>query len=221
MDQTHISHSSPVTGQAQPSWNSLIRRLFSKIAKGEVPKRGRSAVSTKNKKIKKKRMDVSQISVDVSSNSESGQHDKILEHPTSCEEPIPFRTSTTTKKYKYRLFPNACSLEKTRVDVSSYIEFKRYLNHCATQKMGPVSFNVSDNVDSNDYKKILWDLIGSYKKSGRLDKIKHPRSNHLPLPVVTCATVKEMRDVYHAIGPYYRVIIKPDSSLPPKQKNKR
>jgi hypothetical protein len=138
--------------------------------------------------------------VDVSSNSESGQHDKILEHPTSCEEPIPFRTSTTTKKYKYRLFPNACSLEKTRVDVSSYIEFKRYLNHCATQKMGPVSFNVSDNVDSNDYKKILRDLIGSYKKSGRLDKIKHPRSNHLP---------------------YYRVIIKPDSSLPPKRKNKR
>ncbi|AES88465.1 hypothetical protein MTR_4g055460 [Medicago truncatula] len=166
-----------------------------------------------------------QISVDVSSNSESRQHDKILEHPTSCEVPIPFRTSTSTKKYKYRLFPDLCFLEKThektRVDVSSYIECKCYLNHCLTRKKGPVSFNVSDSMDSNDYKRILRDLIGSYKKSGRLDKVKHPRSNHLPLPAVTCATIKEMREVYHAIGPYYRVIIKPDSSLPPKQKNKR
>ncbi|KEH30529.1 aconitase carboxy-terminal domain protein [Medicago truncatula] len=170
-------------------------RIVNKLLNDEVgPKTAHSnrgealSVGTKNKKVKKNmRMDVSQISLDVSSNSESDQHDKILEHPTSCKEPIPSRTTTTIKKYKYRSFEK--THQNTRVDVSSYIDFKSYLDYCSIQEKGPVSFNVSDSVDSNDYKRIL--------------------------------RVEEMRKVYHVVGPYYRVIIKPDSSLPPKQKNKR
>ncbi|RHN73890.1 hypothetical protein MtrunA17_Chr2g0303471 [Medicago truncatula] len=79
---------------------------------------------------------------------------------------------------------------------------ERYINNAE-----PVSFNVSNDVDEKSYDCIVNLLLDSNSKRNRRDKIRHPRSDHFLLPVVSCKTTEEMQNVYNAIGPYWRVVM--------------
>jgi len=54
---------------------------------------------------------------------------------------------------------------------------------------------------------MLDDVLTNNSKLGRLDKIKNAREDHCPFPIVRCYTVKEMDNVYKAIGCCWRVIM--------------
>jgi hypothetical protein len=99
------------------------------------------------------------------------------------------------------------------VDVSSYEQFHSLLDQYVTQGGAPVSFNISEDVDSPSYGKILNDLIASIIKSGRRDKIQHPRY-HTPMPIVPCCTPEVMKNLYNAIGSFWMVIIGTEWGLP-------
>jgi hypothetical protein len=101
------------------------------------------------------------------------------------------------------------------VDVSSYTEFHSLLDQYVIQGRAPVSFNISEDVDSPSYDKILKELIASIKKTGRHDKIQHPRY-HTPMPVVPCCTPEEMKNLYNAIGHFWMVIIGTECGVCPK-----
>ena len=92
------------------------------------------------------------------------------------------------------------------VSVASLDDFKHLLQKYANNA-DPVSFNVSKDVDTTSYGEILEALLASNSQRKRSDKIKHPRSDHFPRPVRTCETTEEMRNVYNAIGPYWRVVM--------------
>jgi beta-galactosidase/beta-glucuronidase len=100
------------------------------------------------------------------------------------------------------------------VNVSSHDEFKRLLAVYVADNAEPVSFNVSKNVDTESYGCIMKDILDSNSKWNRRDKIKHPRSDHFPRPAVSCETTEKMKNVYDAIGPYWRVVMRvcPDSN---------
>jgi hypothetical protein len=70
-----------------------------------------------------------------------------------------------------------------------------------------VSFDISDNVDAQSYGHILDDIIANNKNLDRFDKIENPRSEHYPLPIVSCYTVREMDKVCRAIGCCWRAIM--------------
>lgn len=98
-------------------------------------------------------------------------------------------------------------VHQIRVDVRSYTEFNSLLDQYVTQGAVPISYNVSDEVDSDSYTQILNDLIDSILKKGRRDKIEIPRFDHRPPPVVRCHTAEEMQNVYNAINICWRVIM--------------
>jgi len=91
------------------------------------------------------------------------------------------------------------------MSVSSYDEFKCLLDKYAHEEAAPVSFNVSNKVETESYDLIMNDLLDSNSKWRRRDKIKHPRSGRYLQKSVTCKTIEEIKNVYHAIGPYWRV----------------
>jgi hypothetical protein len=103
------------------------------------------------------------------------------------------------------LFSNLCST-KTQVNVSSDDNFNDLLEKY-TNNAEPVTFNVSKDVDANSYRSIVDLLVDSNLKRDRHDKIKHPRSDHFPRPIVECETTEKMQNVYSAIGPYWRVVM--------------
>jgi hypothetical protein len=101
------------------------------------------------------------------------------------------------------------------VDVASYPEFRSLHQKYVTQKAAPVSFNVSDDLDSESYGKILKDLLDSNfsKEVLRRDKIECPRANHHPEPIIPCCTtLEEIKKVYGVMGRFWS----PTICLPPK-----
>lgn len=99
-------------------------------------------------------------------------------------------------------------MDYLRAHVSSYQEFKSLVEQCVIKGGVPaISFNISDDVDEQSYRSMLCDVLAYNSKLGRLDKIENPREDQRPLLVVRCYTVKEMDNVYKAIGPYWRAIM--------------
>ena len=89
------------------------------------------------------------------------------------------------------------------MDVASYQEFQGLHQKYVTQKAVPVSFNVSDDLDSESYGKIVKDLLDSNfsKEVLRRDKIECPRANHHPKPTTPCCTtLEEIKKVYGVMG---------------------
>lgn len=102
--------------------------------------------------------------------------------------------------------PSRKKSTKTRVNVSvtSLDDFLDSLQQ-NINNADPVSFNVSKDVDTESYGEIVGALLASNTQWNRSDKIKHPRSDHFPPPVVHCETTEKMKNVYNAIGPYWKV----------------
>lgn len=55
------------------------------------------------------------------------------------------------------------------------------------------------------YHILLNDVIKDNYNLDRHDKIKNPRPDHRPLPVVYCYNIEGMEKVLKAIGPYWRL----------------
>jgi hypothetical protein len=94
------------------------------------------------------------------------------------------------------------------VYVRSYPEFRSLVEQYVILGGAPaVSFDISDYISAQAYGHMLDDIIANNSKLGRLDKIEHPRNDHLPQPIITCYTVKEMELVYKAIGSNWRAFM--------------
>jgi hypothetical protein len=112
-------------------------------------------------------------------------------------------------------------MDYLRLHVSSYQEFKSLVEQYVNKGGAAISFDISDDVDAQSYSSILDDVLTNNSKLGRLDKIKNPRDDHRPFPIVRCYTVKEMENVYKAIGCYWRVIMADRSSYNISKSDKR
>lgn len=99
------------------------------------------------------------------------------------------------------------------MSVSSYDEFKCLLDKNAHEEAAPVSFNVSNKVETESYDRIMKYLLDSNSKWHRRDKIKHPRSDRYMQKSVPCKTKEEIKNVYNAIGPYWRVKLRVKNNL--------
>jgi hypothetical protein len=98
-------------------------------------------------------------------------------------------------------------MDYLRTHVSSYQEFKSLVELYMNKGGVAVSFDISDNVDAQSYDFILDDVLTNNSKLGRLDKVKNAREDHRPFSIVRCYTVKEMDNVYKAIGCCLRVFM--------------
>lgn len=101
------------------------------------------------------------------------------------------------------------------MDVASYPEFQSLLKNYVTQKAVPVSFNVSGDLDSESYGKIVKDLLDSNSKEFRRDKIERPR-DHSPKPKIECRTLEEIKKVYGVMGRFWspRICLPPNDGSP-------
>lgn len=117
------------------------------------------------------------------------------------------RTKKKTKKKKNKKRKSE-KLDYLHVHVSSYQEFKSLVEQYVNKGgVSAVSFDISDDVDAKSYSCMLDDILTNNSKLGRFDKVKNPRSDHRPFPIVRCYTVKEMDNVYKAIGNLWRVVM--------------
>jgi len=83
-------------------------------------------------------------------------------------------------------------MDYLHLHVSSYQEFKSLVEQYVNKGGAAVSFDISDNVDAQSYGFMLNDVLTNNSKLSRLDKIKNPREDHRPFPIVRCYIVKEM-----------------------------